>query len=206
MSFARTRLPGQQDRALCGRNEAYLIEDGPHDGVPGLDDVQRVGLPEAVPQVVELRLRPDALVKALRHIPDLVGVQRIGHVIGGASLHCFDRLTRPLRRGHDDHLNRGKGLSDRPEGRAGIAPGLSESAEKVEIDEGEFIPPFPQGFKTVPDGGRRIHLEGPAEGGADDLRRGPVFGRRKDVSHETSGTDEFWIRRYPAFRPYFLSL
>jgi hypothetical protein len=130
-------------------------------------------------------------VKALRHIPDLVGVQRIGHVIGGARLHRFDRLTCPLRRGHDDDLNRREGLPDRPGGRAVIAPDLSEFAEEIEIDEGEFIPPFPQGFKTVPDGGRRIHLEGPAEGGADDLRRGPVFGSRQDVSHETSGINEF---------------
>ena len=128
---------------------------------------------------------------ALRHIPDLIGVQRIGHVIGGARLHRFDRLTRPLRRGHDDDLNRGEGLPDRPGGRAGIPPDLPESAEKVEIDEAEFIPPLPQEFPAVPDGGRRIHMEGPAEGGADDLRRGPVFGRRKDVSHETSGIKKF---------------
>ncbi len=192
MSFARTplprpRLPSQQDSALCGRNEAYLVEDGPHDGVPGLDDVQGVGLPEAVPQVVELRLRPDTLVKALRHIPDLVGVQGIGHVIGGARLHRVDRLTRPLRRGHDDDINRGEGLPYLPEGCAGIAPGHPESAEEIEIDEGEFIPPLPQEFAAILDGGRRIHLEGPAECGADDLRRSPIFGRRKDVSHETSG-------------------
>ena len=127
---------------------------------------------------------------ALRHIPDLIGVQRIGHVVGGARLHRFDRLPRPLRRGHDDNLDRGKELPYPTEGRAGIPPDLPESAEKVEIDEAEFVPPLPQEFPAVPDGGRRIHMEGPAEGGADDLRRSLVFGRRKNVSHEASGERE----------------
>ena len=87
--------PGQQNGALRGRYEADLVEDGPHGLVPGLNDVQGVGLPEAVPQVVELRLRPDALMDALRHVSDLIGVQRIGYVVGRTGLHRFDRLPPP---------------------------------------------------------------------------------------------------------------
>ena len=94
---------------------------------------------------------------ALGDIPHFVGIQGIGDVIGRARLHRLDRFPDTLRRGHDDDLRGGERLPEPPE-RIVVAaqPG---SPVKGEIDEDEFIAPFPEKVEAAPDRGCRVHVE-----------------------------------------------
>ena len=93
---------------------------------------------------------------AFDDVPDLVGVQGMGHIIGGARFHRIDRLPDPLRRGHDDDLRGRESLTEQPEGVAAAALPL---VDQVEIDEDEFVPPLPEEVDAALDCKGLIHME-----------------------------------------------
>jgi len=183
----RPRLAGEQHGGLGGRDGPHLAEDLFHHRAVGADKLQRILLPETVPQVLELVVDLQGLLQALLDVPQLVGVDGIGDVVAGALFHRHHRVADHRRLAHDDELRHRVSLPERLQHRLVIEVAVHRPAvpQQQEVDEDEFVPLLPlrveAGFLVRVD----FHLVFRPQALGDGLAGFRVGGDHQDGFHAT---------------------